>query len=79
MQFYWFFSFLFLHYTTVNVLWSDEWFTPGNLIHKDIISPDEVGIKDFFAQHNESRKFFPKIIYYISYKIGVLDTRIVFL
>ena len=38
---------------------------PGNLIHKDIISP--AGNKDFFAQHNESRKIFLKLflLYFI--------------
>ena len=62
---------------SVNILWVDEWDTPGNLLIKEINNPQDVGINDFFfSQHNESRKFFPKLIYYTAFKMGIFDTRI---
>ncbi|MDC0368883.1 hypothetical protein OAN13_04230 [Opitutales bacterium] len=61
---------------SVNILWADEWDTPGNLLIKEINNPKDVGINDFFSQHNESRKFFPKLIYYTAFNMGIFDTRI---
>ena len=61
---------------SVNILWADEWDTPGNLLIKEINNPKDLGINDFFSQHNESRKFFPKLIYYAAFNMGIFDTRI---
>ena len=71
-----FFSAAFVINKSVNVLWADEWDTPGNLLFKEINNSEGIGINDFFSQHNESRKLFPKLIYYTAFKIGIFDTRI---
>ena len=67
---------LYAYDNSVNMLWADEWDTPGNLIYKEINDPINVSIYDFTSQHNESRKIIPKIIYYTAYIAGLFDTRI---
>jgi hypothetical protein len=68
-------SLIVLNYS-VGIIWADEWDTPGNLLVKEISDQTNVEFSDFISQHNESRKFFPKIFYYTLYKLGVFDTRI---
>ena len=55
-----------------------EWDTPGNLLVKEL--EDKTTFHDFISQHNESRKLFPKLLYYFSAKtIGLNIKHIVFL
>jgi len=67
-------SLIVLNYS-VDVIWADEWDTPGNLLIKEISGQTTVEFSDFISQHNESRKLFPKIFYYTLYKLGIFDTR----
>ena len=53
-------GFLILKYS-VNVPYWDQWATPGFQIEKVI--GGNLGISDLIDQHNESRKFFPKILF----------------
>ncbi|MDC1004680.1 hypothetical protein OAQ34_03555 [Opitutales bacterium] len=47
-----------------NVLLADEWDTPGSLL-LSMKAEKGVNLEDFLSQHNESRKFFPKLLYYL--------------
>jgi hypothetical protein len=55
-----FFGFLLIKYS-VNVPYWDQWDTPGLAFEQ--LSKGTLSFKDLFAQHNESRKFFPRIIF----------------
>jgi hypothetical protein len=46
-----------------NILLSDEWDTPGSLL-LSMSAENGPNLEDFLSQHNESRKIFPKILYY---------------
>ena len=61
-----------------NVFLSDEWDIPGLLLLKSIDT--NLSFQDFISQHNESRKIFPKILYYSLSKISRLDiTHVIFI
>jgi hypothetical protein len=61
-----------------NVFLSDEWDTPGHLLLKSIDT--NLSFQDFISQHNESRKIFPKVLYYSLSKISGLDiTHVIFI
>ncbi len=47
-----------------NILLADEWDTPGSLL-LSMKAENAVDIEDFLSQHNESRKVFPKLLYYV--------------
>jgi hypothetical protein len=58
-----------------NILFADEWDTPGNILVK-FYNGEPLAIADFFSQHNESRKAFPKLLYILLAKFGILDMRV---
>lgn len=51
----------------------DEWSTPGMLFES--WCRGTLGFGDFFAQHNESRKFFPRVLYFALAQFGGWDVR----
>lgn len=68
----------FIHKYSHNVFLADEWDTPGVLLVKTL--EKEVSFNDFVAQHNESRKIFPKLIYYgLAKTIGLNIKHVIFL
>ena len=61
-----------------NVLLADEWDTPGHILLKSLDT--NLCFQDFISQHNESRKIFPKVLYYSLSKISGLDiTNVIFI
>ena len=58
-----------------NMFFADEWDTPGNILSK-FYNGDTLVFSDFFSQHNESRKIFPKLLYVLLAKVGILDMRV---
>ncbi len=58
----------------VNVPFWDEWFTPGDLFNK-IHSSGHISFPDLIAQHNESRKVFPKLLFLAVASLTHWDTR----
>lgn len=61
-----------------NVLLADEWSTPGHILLKSVDT--NLTFQDFISQHNESRKIFPKVLYYSLSKISGLDiTHVIFI
>ena len=61
-----------------NVLLADEWDTPGHILLKSVDT--NLTFQDFISQHNESRKIFPKVLYYSLSKISGLDiTHVIFI
>lgn len=68
----------YINYLTItnsrNVLYMDDWGTPGEIIYSYL--EDEIGIKDFFRQHNESRLVLTKILSVILVKMGIYSTQI---
>ena len=51
----------------------DEWFTPGVLL--TACAKGTLSFSDFFLQHNESRKVFPRLLYLALAKIHGWDVR----
>lgn len=58
---------------SINVFLADEWDTPGHLLLMDC--EGQLNYLEFLSQHNESRKLFPKLIYYSFAKIKGLDVK----
>lgn len=56
----------------VDVPWADVWDTPGRLVEKMLNG--QAGWSDWFWQHNESRKFFPRLFYVATGLIAGLHT-----
>ena len=56
-------SLIVLNYS-VDIIWADEWDTPGNLLIKEISDQTNVEFSDFISQHNESLKFFQNLLLY---------------
>ena len=60
------------------MLLADEWDTPGHILLKSVDT--NLTFQDFISQHNESRKIFPKVLYYSLSKISGLDiTHVIFI
>lgn len=60
------------------MLLADEWDTPGHMLLKSVDA--NLTFQDFISQHNESRKIFPKVLYYSLSKISGLDiTHVIFI
>src|ERR1041385_6564495 len=51
----------------------DEWFTPGELLRS--YAYGTLSFHDFFLQHNESRKVFPRMVYLVLAKLHGWDVR----
>jgi hypothetical protein len=58
----------------VNVPFLDEWFTPASIFSK-IHDSGQISFSDLIEQHNESRLFFPKLIFLLSAYLTHWDTR----
>ena len=58
-----------------DMFFADEWDTPGNILFK-FYNGEALMFSDFFSQHNESRKVFPKLIYVTLAKLNILDMRV---
>ena len=58
----------------VNVPYWDEWFTPASIFSK-IYDSEQISFSDLIEQHNESRLFFPKLIFLVSAYLTHWDTR----
>ena len=56
-----------------NVFLADEWDTPGHLLVQE--HEGSLSYNDFLSQHNESRKIFPKILYYSFSKLIGLNVK----
>lgn len=67
-------GFLILRYW-VNVPLFDEWDTPGRLL-KEVLVEGRLSWTSLFAQHNESRMVFPKILWLSSATLFGWDTKI---
>ena len=68
---------LLIYANSYNVFLADEWDTPGVLLVKEL--EENVSFNDFVAQHNESRKVFPKLIYYgLAKSIGLNIKHVIF-
>jgi hypothetical protein len=64
---------LIVHFA-VNVPYWDQWHTPGSLF-KIIYENKQIAFTDLIAQHNESRKFFPRLIFLANAYFTHWDTR----
>src|SRR2546423_8916794 len=51
----------------------DEWFTPGNQLTS--WCNGTLTLRELFSQHNESRKFFPRLLYLALAKLHGWDVR----
>ena len=51
----------------------DEWFTPGSLLYS--WCNGTLGLGDWFIPHNESRKFFPRLLYWLLAQLHGWDVR----
>ena len=64
------------HYVTrnwISIPFWDEWFTPGNQFAS--WCRGTLTLQELFSQHNESRKFFPRLLYLALAKFGGWDVR----
>jgi hypothetical protein len=59
--------------TWIQIPFWDEWFTPGSQFESWCRGSLTLG--EMFSQHNESRKFFPRLLYFAMAMIGGWDVR----
>jgi hypothetical protein len=62
-----------VYFYSHNVFLADEWDTPGHLLVQE--HDGSLSYNDFLSQHNESRKIFPKLLYYSFSKLFGLNIK----